>query len=192
MWIRWLAKFWLADRDQFRYLQWNIVFFFLGFSASDQSITFLSHEKKNNLFSTTSCLNFKTESAQMHYVWLPVWPLKALFVVFRLQDVIAHLLYGVLLHLPHCYYVLIFFSTFSISCVCTQVPVLPERLHLQLLLCVVGLAQMGERDRLDGTEWNQSASGFYRPGSPLARSTCKPLRVKVMKTWKPEENCICS
>lgn len=35
--------------------------------------------------------------------------------------------------------------------VCVQVPLLPERLHVQLFICVVGLAKMGERDRLDGT-----------------------------------------
>lgn len=85
-----------------------------------------------------------------------------------------------------------FLFFFYHTVVCTQVPVLPECLHLQLLLCVVGLAPMGERDRLDGTEWNQSASGFYWPGSPLAGSTCKPLRVTVMKKLYLIPVTICS
>ncbi|KAF7648514.1 hypothetical protein LDENG_00155960 [Lucifuga dentata] len=30
---------------------------------------------------------------------------------------------------------------------------------------------MGERDRLDGSQWHQSSAGLYRPGSPVARGT---------------------
>lgn len=66
-------------------------------------------------------------------------------------------------------------------CVCVQVPLLPERLHLQLFCSVVGLAQMAERNRLDGAEWDQPASGFYWSRSPLARGMCKPPGSEVIQ-----------
>lgn len=70
-------------------------------------------------------------------------------------------------------------------CVCVQVPLLPERLHFQLFICVVGLAKMGERDRLDGTQWNKSAPGFYWPRSPVARGTLEMCNRHSKCTRKP-------
>lgn len=67
----------------------------------------------------------------------------------------------------------VLFETISLF-VCTQVPLLPERLHFQLLCRVVGLAPMAARDRLDGAERDQPASGLHWPGSPLARGACRP------------------
>lgn len=42
-------------------------------------------------------------------------------------------------------------------------------MHSELLHSVVGLATMAERDRLDGTEWHQSAVGIYWTRGLVAR-----------------------
>lgn len=58
----------------------------------------------------------------------------------------------------------LFFPTF----LPIQIQVLPECVHSELLDRVVGLATMAARDRLDGTEWHQSAPGIHRAGGAVA------------------------
>lgn len=76
--------------------------------------------------------------------------------------------------------------------VCVQVPLLPERLHLQLLVCVVGLAQMGARDRLDGPERNQPPAGFHRPRSPVARGNAGRVWAEFQMCESLCEACLMS
>lgn len=57
---------------------------------------------------------------------------------------------------------------------CPQVPLLPERVHTELLLRVVGLGPLGAGDRLDGAEWHQPGTGLEWPGGHLAAGACPP------------------
>lgn len=62
------------------------------------------------------------------------------------------------------------------SCPCPQVPLLPECVHAQLLLRVVGLGPLGAGDRLDGVERHQPRTGLEWPGGHLAAGACPPHR----------------
>ena len=45
--------------------------------------------------------------------------------------------------------------TITNSCIfLLQISLLPECVHSELLVCMVGLVEMGERDRLDGSQWD--------------------------------------
>ena len=48
-----------------------------------------------------------------------------------------------------------------------QVPLLPERVHGQLQLGVVGLGPVAARARLDGAERGEPGAGLHRPGGHL-------------------------
>ena len=51
-----------------------------------------------------------------------------------------------------------------------QVPLLPECMHGKLHLCILGLEEMGARNRLDGYAWHQFTTGFQRSRNYLAKS----------------------
>jgi len=57
------------------------------------------------------------------------------------------------------------------SFLCVEVSVLPERVHCQLLLCVVELGALGASHRLDGHERHQPAPRLHRPGGYLPEGT---------------------
>ena len=60
----------------------------------------------------------------------------------------------------------------SCSVCCWQIPLLPECVHCELLVCVVGLGEMGARDRLDGHACHQPSPGLQRAGGHLAKGGC--------------------
>ena len=51
-----------------------------------------------------------------------------------------------------------------------KVPVLPKCMHSELHLCILGLEEMGTRNRLDGDAWHQFATGFQRSRNYMAES----------------------